>query len=164
MKFIKVGRLGRCHTHFSEGTTHKFEIYLYLQFFPLISNFSDCFLEPPDPYWLLASLGIGQAGNIGKDVTSRVPRKFKLANLYTVLTPKGRSPVFGPFLKFREAIVYVIFVQKISNFGWTCGLVLASRCTFSYKILIFGLGVMPPKQNPCTLRVGLFFINSLQIS
>jgi hypothetical protein len=34
----------------------------------------------------------------------------------TSLTPKGRSPVFGPFLKFGQAIVDAIFVQKISNF------------------------------------------------
>jgi hypothetical protein len=95
------------------------------------------------------------------------------------LTPKGRSPVFGPFLKFGQAIVDAIFVQKIFNFRWTCGLVLASRCTNFYKILIFGLGVMPQKQNPCEVRaaraakklfifklfwVGIFFKNSLQSS
>jgi hypothetical protein len=55
-------------------------------------------------------------------------------------------------LKFGQAIVDAIFVQKISNFWWTCGLVVASRRTNSYKILIFGLGVMPQKQNPCELR------------
>jgi hypothetical protein len=32
------------------------------------------------------------------------------------LTPKGPRPFFGPFLKFGQAIVDVIFVQKISNF------------------------------------------------
>jgi hypothetical protein len=32
------------------------------------------------------------------------------------LTPKGRSSIFGPFLKFGQAIVDAIFVQKISNF------------------------------------------------
>jgi hypothetical protein len=32
------------------------------------------------------------------------------------LTPKERSLVFGPFLKFGHAIVDAIFVQKISNF------------------------------------------------
>jgi hypothetical protein len=32
------------------------------------------------------------------------------------LTSKGRSPVFGPFLKFGQAIVDAIFVQNISNF------------------------------------------------
>jgi hypothetical protein len=32
------------------------------------------------------------------------------------LTPKGRSSFFGPFLKFGQAIVDAIFVQKISNF------------------------------------------------
>jgi hypothetical protein len=68
------------------------------------------------------------------------------------LTPKERSPVFGPFLKFGQAIVNAIFVQRISTFWWTCSLVLASRCTNTYKILIFGLGVMPQKQNPCELR------------
>jgi hypothetical protein len=33
-----------------------------------------------------------------------------------ILTPKGRSPVFGPFLKFGQAIIDTIFVQKISTF------------------------------------------------
>jgi hypothetical protein len=33
-----------------------------------------------------------------------------------VLTPKGQSPIFGPFLKFGQAIVDAIFIQKISNF------------------------------------------------
>jgi hypothetical protein len=37
------------------------------------------------------------------------------------------------------------FVQKISNFWWTCGLVLASRRTNFYKIPIFGDTVMPQK-------------------
>jgi hypothetical protein len=32
------------------------------------------------------------------------------------LTPKRRSPFFGPFLRFGQAIVDAIFVQKISNF------------------------------------------------
>jgi hypothetical protein len=30
------------------------------------------------------------------------------------LTPKGRSPIFGPFLKFGQAIVDAIFVHKVS--------------------------------------------------
>jgi hypothetical protein len=91
------------------------------------------------------------------------------------LTPKGRSLVFGPFLKFGQAIVDALFVHKISNFWWTCGLVLASRRTNFYKILIFGLGTMLQKQNPSELRaaraakklfifqlfwVGFFSINS----
>jgi hypothetical protein len=29
------------------------------------------------------------------------------------LTPKGPRPFFGPFLKFGQAIVNAIFVQKI---------------------------------------------------
>jgi hypothetical protein len=33
------------------------------------------------------------------------------------LTPKGQSPVFGPFLKFGQAIVDAIFVQKSLLFG-----------------------------------------------
>jgi hypothetical protein len=61
------------------------------------------------------------------------------------LTPKGWSPFFGPFLEFGQAIVDAIFVQKISNFWWTCGLVLASRRTNFYKIPIFGYIVMPQK-------------------
>jgi hypothetical protein len=32
------------------------------------------------------------------------------------LTPIGRSPFFGPFLEFGQAIVDAIFVQKISKF------------------------------------------------
>jgi hypothetical protein len=95
------------------------------------------------------------------------------------LTPKGRSAVFGPFLKFGQAIVDAIFVPKFSTFRWTCGLVLASRRTKPYKILIFGLGIMPQKQNPSEVRaaraaknflffklfwVGIFFKSSLQNS
>jgi hypothetical protein len=33
-----------------------------------------------------------------------------------MLTPKGQSPCFGPFLKFGQTTVDAIFVQKISNF------------------------------------------------
>jgi hypothetical protein len=91
------------------------------------------------------------------------------------LTPKGQSPFFGPFLRFRQAIVDAIFVQKISNFWWTCGLVLASRRTNFYKIPNSSLGAMPQKQNYFEVRatraakklfifklfwVGFFFINS----
>jgi hypothetical protein len=79
---------------------------------------------------------------------------LKLSNSFWALglTPKGQSPVFGPFFKFGQAIVDAVFVQKISNFRWTCGLVLASKRTDFYKILIFGLGIMPQKQNPSELR------------
>jgi hypothetical protein len=63
----------------------------------------------------------------------------------TILTPKERRPFFGPFLDIEQAIVDVIFVQKISNFWWTCGVVLASRRTNFYKIPIFGYTVMPQK-------------------
>jgi hypothetical protein len=46
--------------------------------------------------------------------------KTNLANhigeLNGYLTPKGSRPCFGPFLKFGQAIVNAIFVQKISNF------------------------------------------------
>jgi hypothetical protein len=38
------------------------------------------------------------------------------ANRQIMLTPTGRSPVSGPILKFGQAIVDAIFVQKISNF------------------------------------------------
>jgi hypothetical protein len=68
------------------------------------------------------------------------------------LTPKGRRPFFGLFLEFGQPIVYAIFVQKISNFWWTCGLVLASRHTNFYKIPIFGLAIMPQKHNYFELR------------
>jgi hypothetical protein len=69
-----------------------------------------------------------------------------------ILTPKGPRPFFGPFLKFGQAIVDAIFVQKISNFRWTCGLVLASRCTNFYEIPISNLGAMPQKQNYFEVR------------
>jgi hypothetical protein len=32
------------------------------------------------------------------------------------LIPKGQSSFIGPFLKFGQAIVDAIFIQKISNF------------------------------------------------
>jgi hypothetical protein len=54
-------------------------------------------------------------------------------------------------LKFGQAIVDAIFVQKISKFWWTRGLVLALRRTNFYKIPIFGLGVMPQKHNSFVL-------------
>jgi hypothetical protein len=63
------------------------------------------------------------------------------------LTPKGPRPFFGPFLEFGQAIVDAIFVQKISNFRCTCGLVLASRRTNFFEILISNLGAMPQIQN-----------------
>jgi hypothetical protein len=62
-----------------------------------------------------------------------------------MLTPKERRPFFGLFLEFGQPIVDVIFVQKILIFWWTCGLVLASRRTNFYKILISGLAIMPQK-------------------
>jgi hypothetical protein len=34
----------------------------------------------------------------------------------TLLTPKGRNPFFGLFLKFGQAIVDVIFVYKNTSF------------------------------------------------
>jgi hypothetical protein len=78
------------------------------------------------------------------------------------LTPKGPRPFLGPFLKFGQAIVDAIFVQKISNFWQTCGLVLASRHTNFYEILISNLGAMPQKQNYFAVRAARaanFFIN-----
>jgi hypothetical protein len=95
--------------------------------------------------------------------------------MYQNLTPKGRSPFFGPFSRFGQAIMDAIFVQKISNFRWTCGLVLASRRTNFYKIPNSSLGAMPQKQNYFEVWatraakklfilklfwVGFFFINS----
>jgi hypothetical protein len=41
---------------------------------------------------------------------------FEFIQIKNNLTPKGRNPVFGPFLKFGLAIVDAIFVQKISTF------------------------------------------------
>jgi hypothetical protein len=32
------------------------------------------------------------------------------------LAPKRQSPIFGPFLKFGQAIVDAVFVPKFSNF------------------------------------------------
>jgi hypothetical protein len=43
----------------------------------------------------------------------------KMANRFKQhknLTPKRPRPFFDPFLKFGQAIVNAIFVQKISNF------------------------------------------------
>jgi hypothetical protein len=68
------------------------------------------------------------------------------------LTSKGLEVIFQVFLKFGQAIVDAIFVQKISNFQWPCGLVLASRRTNFYKIPIFGLGIMPQKENSFVLE------------
>jgi hypothetical protein len=67
-------------------------------------------------------------------------------------TPKGQSPIFSPILKFGQGIVDAIFVQRISNFQWISSSVLASRRTNFYKILIFGLGVMPQKWSSFKLR------------
>ena len=75
--------------------------------------------------------------------------------LKSILTPKGRGPYFGLFLEFGQPIVDAIFVQKISNFWWTCGLVLASGRTNFYKIPISGLAIMPKKQNYFELRAAL---------
>jgi hypothetical protein len=61
----------------------------------------------------------------------------------TIFNPLVLEAIFQAFLKFGQAIVDAMFVQKISKFWWTCGLILASRCTNFYKIPIFGLGVMP---------------------
>jgi hypothetical protein len=57
-------------------------------------------------------------------------------------------------LKFGQAIVIVdaIFVQKISIFWQTCGLVLVSRCTKLYAIPISSLGAMSQKQNDFEVR------------
>jgi hypothetical protein len=79
------------------------------------------------------------------------------------LTPKGQSSFFGPFLKFRQAIVDAIFVQKISKFWWTCGLGLASRRTNFYKVQISGLRVMPQKENSCELRTAQAAKKNLKI-
>jgi hypothetical protein len=68
--------------------------------------------------------------------------------LLMVLTPKGLEAIFQGFF---QAIVDAIFVQKISDFWWTCGFILASRRTNFYNIPIFGLGVMPQKQNSFVL-------------
>jgi hypothetical protein len=62
-----------------------------------------------------------------------------------VLTPRRQRPFFGQFLDFGQANVDTIFVQKISNFWWTCGLILVWRCTNFYKIPIVGFTVMPLK-------------------
>jgi hypothetical protein len=45
-------------------------------------------------------------GTQGKHIYSQTP----------ILTPKGQSPFFGPFLEFGKGIVDAIFVQKISKF------------------------------------------------
>jgi hypothetical protein len=50
------------------------------------------------------------------DVLVGCGNRFEARIDASTLTPKERSPFFGPFLKFGHAIVDVIFVQKISNF------------------------------------------------
>jgi hypothetical protein len=42
--------------------------------------------------------------------------RLKCKHGHRLLTLKGPKPFFGPFLKFGQAIVDAIFVQKISNF------------------------------------------------
>jgi hypothetical protein len=84
-------------------------------------------------------------------------KNFKVYAIFLswkLLTPKVLETIFQAFLKFGQAIVDAMFVQKISNFWWTCGLVLPSRRTNFYKIPIFGLGVIPQKQNSFILRAG----------
>jgi hypothetical protein len=71
---------------------------------------------------------------------------------FGTLTPKERSPFFGPFLRFGQVIVDAVFGQKISNFRWTCDLVLASRCPNFYKIPNSSLGAIPQKQNYFEVR------------
>jgi hypothetical protein len=83
----------------------------------------------------------------------KVEGPWKRASFYRVsLIPKGRRPFFGLFLEFGQPIVNAIFVQKISNFWWTCGLVIASKRTNFYKIPISGLAIMPQKHNYFELR------------
>jgi hypothetical protein len=76
---------------------------------------------------------------------------LEISNCPSILTPKVLEAIFQAFLKFGHAIVDAMFVQNISNFSWTCGLVLALGHTNFYKIPIFGLGVMPQKQNSFVL-------------
>jgi hypothetical protein len=40
-----------------------------------------------------------------------------ISRVIGILTPKGPRPFFGPFLKFGQAIVNAIFVQKSEIFG-----------------------------------------------
>jgi hypothetical protein len=49
----------------------------------------------------------------------------------SMLIPNGRSPFFGPFLEFGQAIVDAIFVQKISIFF------VNMWFSLSFKTLIF---------------------------
>jgi hypothetical protein len=54
---------------------------------------------------------------MGSSTLTIQPKQHSLRILACLdLTPKGRSPFFGPFLKFGHAIVDAIYVQKISNF------------------------------------------------
>jgi hypothetical protein len=70
-----------------------------------------------------------------------------IASLQEYINPKGWSPFCGPYLKFGQAIVDAIFVQKISNFWWTYGIALASRRINVYQIPIYGNIVMSPKHS-----------------
>jgi hypothetical protein len=76
------------------------------------------------------------------------------------LIPKGPETIFKPFLKFGQAIVKAIFIKNSWIKLWTCGLVLASRRTNFYKILIFGLVLMSQNTFFFSIRVAkkLFII------
>jgi hypothetical protein len=49
-------------------------------------------------------------------ISTPYERVVKFCSKWVLLAPKGPRPFFGPFLKFGQAIVDAIFVQKISNF------------------------------------------------
>jgi hypothetical protein len=74
--------------------------------------------------------------------------------------PCGHHPTVRPSVRLSVIvrvttlmfIVDAIFVQKISNFQLTYGLVLASRHTNFYEIPISSLGAMPQKQNYFEVR------------
>jgi hypothetical protein len=116
-------------------------------------------IHPPPLSLPLVHLSI-QEYNSNKDIITHNPTihiQQEIALLYdhngthliaiqtTRLTRKGRGRFFGLFLEFGQSIVDAIFVQKISNFWGTCGLVLASRRTNFYKIPISSSAIIPQK-------------------
>ena len=78
---------------------------------------------------------------------SNVKQQCLFSYSYTVaynviLTPKGPKAISIPFLKFGQPIVKATSIKNSWIFLWTCGFVLASRCTNFYKIPIFSLVIM----------------------
>jgi hypothetical protein len=71
---------------------------------------------PPCPSFMTTLMIILGAKGSFSNQSSKNLVQACMCLLFQTLTPKGPRPFFGPFLKFGQAIVDAIFVQKISNF------------------------------------------------